>query len=62
MRTRSISTLIATALAALVIGSGTAGAVLATAPGAYAATTQSTTAPHHGGIQPHSHCFRLPCR
>ena len=62
MRTRSISTLIATALTALVIGGGTTGAALAAAPGAYAATGQITTVPHHGGIQPQSHCFSIPCR
>jgi hypothetical protein len=57
MRTRSVLTLIATALTALAIGSGTAGAVLAAAPGAHAATTQSTTATHKGEIRLDSHCF-----
>jgi len=57
MRTRSVLTLIATALTALAIGGGTAGAVLAAAPGAHAATTQTTTATHQGEIRLDSHCF-----
>lgn len=57
MRTRPIFALIATALTALAIGGGTAGAVLAASPGAHAATAQSTTAPHNGGIQLDSRRF-----
>ena len=58
---RSISTLLAAAPTALVIGGGTTGAVVATAPGAHAATALSATVAHRGGIQPNSHCFKLPC-
>jgi hypothetical protein len=61
MRTRSVSALIATALTVLVIGSGTADALVATAPGAQAATSLSATVLHKGGLQPNSHCFKLPC-
>lgn len=65
MRTRPIFALIATALTALTIGAGTAGAVFAASPGGHAATAQSTTAPHNGGIQLDSHRFcnveNLPC-
>jgi hypothetical protein len=48
MRTRHALPLIATAVTALVIGSGTAGAVLAASPGTHAAHSQTTTAPHDG--------------
>lgn len=57
MRTRPVSTLIATALTALVVAGGTAGAVLAAAPWAHAATTHSTTVPHNAEIRLDSHCF-----
>ena len=62
MQTRRVFPLIATALIALVIGLGTAGAVLAASPGTRAATAQTATAPQSGGIQLDSHrwCFPSP--
>src|SRR5580693_659089 len=62
MHTRSVFPLIATALTALVIGGGTAGAVLAASPGAHAATGQATTATRSGGIQLDAHTWCIPNR
>lgn len=49
MRTRHALSLIATAVTALVIGGGTAGAVLAASNGAHAATVPAATSVSHGG-------------
>jgi hypothetical protein len=62
MHTRRVFPLIATALTALVIGGGTAGAVLAASPGAHAATVQATTATRSGGIQLDAHTWCIPNR
>jgi len=59
MRSRHILSLVTTTVTALVIGGGTAGAVLATTHGANAATVHVTTSPG-SGIQLDARSFCNP--